>query len=417
MKKLLVVCFTFPPYPGIGGRRWAKFVKYLDRKGVDCTVVAARKTNTGNSNWCNDIKGYKSKIHYIKSPYPSALMMVPKNIFSKLHYRLALYYVRLRYSNQNYYDHSIGFGNSIYRFVENAIQSGTKNILISVGPFQMAWELLTLKKKYPEINFMVDFRDPWSNNKTSFGFAEMHSGALENEQNKEKSVIKACDCVISVSEEMNDYFKTTTAENHSKFYVIPNGFDPEDFVDFKDEKPRKESSINLLLLGTLYNKTRTIFAELNDALHRLKTENPGGYNKLRFHFCGEVPDWFHEFQNQHNIIFYDGIKQQKEAFELAARSDAMMLFLTDDLNFSMSTKFYEAIAMKKPLVVFSDKGKTAEYVEENNIGKPINKGNIYKDLTDFIAMFENKRVKFNPEFNTADFNIELLSEKVIRLLN
>jgi hypothetical protein len=56
-------------------------------------------------------------------------------------------------------------------------------------------------------------------------------------------------------------------------------------------------------------------------------------------------------------------------------------------------------------------------VEENNIGKPINKGNIYKDLTDFIAMFENKRVIFNPEFNTADFNIELLSEKIIRLLN
>lgn len=417
MKKLLVICFTFPPYPGIGGRRWAKFVKYLNRKDVDCTVIAAQKADTGNSNWRNDIIGYKSKIRYVKPPYPSVLMSVPKNVLSKLKYRIATYYVKIRYTNQNYYDHSIGFGQCIQSIVENAINSGTKNIVVSVGPFQMAWELLPLKKKYPEINFIVDFRDPWSNNKTSFGFAEMLPEHLVNEENKEKAVIKACDYIISVSEEMNDYFKTITVETHNKFYVIPNGFDPEDFIDFKDEKPLEKDEINLLLLGTLYNKTENIFVELNDALHRIKAENPDSYNKLKFHFCGEVPDWFFKFKNQHNIIFYDGIKQQREAFAMASRSDAMMLFLTDDLNFSMSTKFYEAIAMKKPLVVFSDKGKTAEYVEENNIGKPINKGNIYKDLIDLIEIFESKSVNFNSEFNTSDFNIELLSEKIIRLLN
>jgi hypothetical protein len=82
----------------------------------------------------------------------------------------------------------------------------------------------------------------------------------------------------------------------------------------------------------------------------------------------------------------------------------------------MSTKFYEGLAMKKPIIVFSSKGKTAEYVEQNQIGLAINKGSIYEDLLHLFYHYQQGQLKFNPEFNTAEFEINNLINKVIATL-
>jgi glycosyltransferase involved in cell wall biosynthesis len=416
MTRLLIVSFTFPPYSGIGGRRWAKFIKCLNREGINCQVISATKGNEKNSPWEKDTLGYAGKITFIKPPYPQILMTNPKSIIQKLNYKLALWKVKQKKKEINYYDYSTGFGYAIKPLVEKAIRQGTKNVLISVGPFHMAWELLALKKVYPDVNFMVDFRDPWSNNKTSFGFAEMLPEALLQEQKKEREVIQGYDFIFAVSGEMNDYFKAISGVDDHKFINLPNGFDPEDLNTEILNSDKRGDKLNLLLLGTLYGKTKPLFDELNEALIKLKHDNPGFYQKIAFNFCGEVPQWFGGFKEQHSNIIYHGKKQYQQAAELARNSDAVMLFLTDDLNFSMSTKFYEGLAMKKPIIVFSSKGKTAEYVEQNQIGLAINKGSIYEDLLHLCCHYQQGQLKFNPEFNTTEFEINNLINKVIATL-
>jgi hypothetical protein len=80
LKKAVVINFTLPPYPGIGGRRWAKFCKYLNREGVDLYLIAAHRASVGYSPWLNDTLEYKEKIHFINPAYPKILGTIPNGI-------------------------------------------------------------------------------------------------------------------------------------------------------------------------------------------------------------------------------------------------------------------------------------------------------------------------------------------------
>ena len=94
-KKVLIICYTFPPYNGIGGRRWAKFAKYLEHDNCDVSVIAAKKQDTSQSPWTKDISSYQDNINYLDADYPLILQSNPKSILQKIRYRLALFYVKL----------------------------------------------------------------------------------------------------------------------------------------------------------------------------------------------------------------------------------------------------------------------------------------------------------------------------------
>ncbi len=103
-KKIVIVSYTFPPTPGIGGRRWAKFSKELIANNHDVKVVTFGVENgvSNPSEWINDIVSYKNKIKYLSSNYPKWLTAT-NSFTDKVMYRLSLIYVKL-FSKGNYYD-------------------------------------------------------------------------------------------------------------------------------------------------------------------------------------------------------------------------------------------------------------------------------------------------------------------------
>ena len=62
-KKILIITFTFPPKPGIGGRRWAKFAKYLHQKKVSFDILTFEKKSSEKSKWCDDVEPFKQNIY------------------------------------------------------------------------------------------------------------------------------------------------------------------------------------------------------------------------------------------------------------------------------------------------------------------------------------------------------------------
>lgn len=413
MIRLLIVSFTFPPYSGIGGRRWVKFSKYLNQYGVDCRVIAAKKHGLLDSQWNNDLQS-EIPVMYEKINYPTILMKRPSTTWQKFRYRLALFKVKTLYRNQNYYDYSIGFGKKIMPLIKKEINNGINNILVTVGPFQMAAEIIELKKVFPNVNFIIDFRDPWSNNQTSFGFSALNQKALEREIAFEKFVLTEFNTVFAVSEEMKYHFNNLLSADCEKCITISNGFDPHDYnkSDFLETSKKESNKIIFNFSGTLYNKTEAIFEEFVKALDQIRVENSEIYNRLEFDFMGETPSWFQELIHNHPIIRYSGIKKFNDAMADSKNADYSMLFLTDDLKYSKSTKFYESIALRKPIVVFSEKGPTTDFVESQNIGFGIYKGTVKKRLLELIS----QKITFHKDFDVNEYSIENLTKKILPYL-
>ena len=97
-KKVLIISFVFPPYPGIGGRRWAKFSKYLSELGTDVFVLASENPFSYKSEWTKDVKNCNIKRLPLK--YPKALITFPKSFFGRINYNISKFFVQI-FSKKN----------------------------------------------------------------------------------------------------------------------------------------------------------------------------------------------------------------------------------------------------------------------------------------------------------------------------
>ena len=415
MKRVVIVCFTFPPYPGIGGRRWAKFARCLNEKGNDIQVIAAIKNAESKSAWLRDTEMYKDRIHFLPSSYPSILTMVPQNIWQRIQYRLSLAYVKFRNREGNYFDPSSFFGPTATRKVEGFIQQGYNNVIISCGPFRMTRELLQLKGKYPNVNFILDFRDPWANNKTAFGFQSIGEERLQAEIQMEKEVVTAADGIISVSEEMNEYFHEAHGKSRKAMICVPNGLDFADFpmaaVNVSDASDR-----TWVFTGTLYAKSERVFSSFCDALNSI--ENAGKWPLgLKLEFYGTVPSWFYKHTEKlGEKLRFLGNLALDDTYRKIAQSEACMLFLTDDLAYSRSTKFYEYIAMKKPVLVMSPGGETGNYVAESKLGYDCKEAVMLQEVTRALEEIENGVFQFPSDYDVHAHDVMHLTDTIIERL-
>ena len=70
---ILIISHTFPPYKGIGGRRWAKFAKELARRGHPVHVVhSAGSEDLMGSLWTDDADRPGITAHPLPQRYPTA---------------------------------------------------------------------------------------------------------------------------------------------------------------------------------------------------------------------------------------------------------------------------------------------------------------------------------------------------------
>ena len=52
---VLIISYKFPPYEGVGARRWVKFVKYFLAKEKKVIVVTNDWKQNGKNSWTHDI--------------------------------------------------------------------------------------------------------------------------------------------------------------------------------------------------------------------------------------------------------------------------------------------------------------------------------------------------------------------------
>lgn len=408
---ILIINFTFPPYAGIGGRRWAKFAKYLKKQEIPFHVIASQRLEKG-SNWTKDIENYKDSITYIKGSYPLILTSNPETIWAKIKYRLA--FMREKYLAQgNYYDISKYWEKELVPLVRKKLAEGVDTVIYSTPPFRGAYFISKLKKDFPKVQFIADYRDPWTSNRTSFGFESLSKKNLKYEIDLEREVIHSFDKIISVSKEINDYLSHTHKAKKDKFYVLKNGFD----VDDKVPTNNTADTISFAFIGTFYQKARHLFDEFTQAISDLETEHPDWFKKVAFNFYGHKPDYFNAGIENTSSIHHHGLISLKEASQKIANAKACMLFLADDTNYSFSTKFYEYVSNEKPVLLFAKPGITSEFITENSIGISLSPGKIKEQLRKVILRAISNDISFNTKFDTKPFEVNQLTKDLLKIIS
>ncbi len=415
---ILIVSYTFPPSQGIGGRRWAKFAKLLKQKGHLVKVIAAWQHSKEESEWTKDISGLEHDITFIKSYYPEILGKRPGTISEKIRYRVALAYVKL-FSKGNYYDKSIFWKKNLLDACRETIRENKiRNLICTIGPFRTSSFILELKSEFPDLNLILDYRDPWTNNLTSFGFELLSLKRLAYEKDLEKKVLETYDKILVVSSHMAPYLDEISNSTRSlNITEVTNGFDNDDFPSFRTEEKEK-GTVKIVFAGTFYEKALHVFLHFLESLQKINADEKNlNLKKLRFIFLGQIATGMEKaFEQYPEHLQFIGRKKLSETYQEIASADFCALFLSDDLTYSMSTKFYEYMGMRKPIILFAkNHGPTARFLEENGLGIAIDFNNTYEQLVKILTPGYSVQLKNDQQAN--QFDVRQIVGRIEQLLN
>ena len=409
-KKLLIISYTFPPSNKVGGRRWSKFSKYLIKNKINIKILTSSNNKGESIN--QDIENFKD---YIDFNYPKYLGINPSNIFEKFLYKLSLVYSML-VTSKNYYDRAVHGKKNLLKKVEYYINLGYSNVLVSIAPFHLATYVTEIILKYPEVNFIVDFRDPWVGNKTSYGYYSLNEKRKSIEKSSEKKVVETFNNVVSVSDSITRALKIKYPNSKALFTTIPNGFDKDDYLNLELGKtPPLSNKIRLVFSGTFYNSAEKYLTLLSTWLEEIKTYKIEIYKSISIDFFGTINIQNSIFKNHKNVIFH-GLKSKDIVYKEILKSDGCLLFLTDDINYSFSSKFCDYIALKKPIIVFSNNGLTSKYIDENKIGHSFIIDNSYKTFLEVLKSLKSNSSKYYLNYNFKDFDLKYITEYVLKIL-
>jgi glycosyltransferase involved in cell wall biosynthesis len=255
-EKVLIITYYWPPSGGAGVQRWVKFAKYLPEYGwepviltVDPRYAAYPVTDsTMESELPSSLKVYRTKATDYFSFYNKDRSKIPtagfaantdNSFMSKLG----------RFLRGNLFIPDPRRGWNKYAFskaCEIIGQFGIKHIITTSPPHSTQLIGLKLKKRFPEIKWIADLRDPWTD---IYYYKQFYPTILSRaiDSSYEKKVLMEADKIIVVGESLKNLYSGKINQS-DKFKVITNGYDEE---DFQSNLPEVPSVFTITYVGTL----------------------------------------------------------------------------------------------------------------------------------------------------------------------
>ena len=412
MEKVLIIANLFPPIGGSGVQRSVKFVKYLRNYGYD-PVVLTRKTDSSRVNdetLLKDIPDsvlvYRTRacefaelkgIFYIFGKIISKLMIPDgQYLWSRLARRTAIDIIK---------------------------KYNIKKVYTTSTPYSAHLLGLYIKNKLPDIKLVVDFRDEWTNNPYILDkpYNKIRMGI---ERRMERKVLNTADFIIANTPVMKDNFLKNNNMEDEKFYVIPNGYDEEDFLGY-DKKSVKNKKFTMVYTGSLYGRRKpdTFF----EALKQLLEENKIDRNKI----CVKLIGNYHNDKLQTLIDSYNLTKQieilgyvsHDVCIKYQMECDSLVLIEGSGRggNAFYTGKIFEYMNTGKPVLALLPDGVAADLIREANIGLVANTDDIKQikeNMIKYYEMWEKGKLIIKPVKNVIkQYERKKLTEKLALVFN
>jgi glycosyltransferase involved in cell wall biosynthesis len=254
MTKILLISYFYPPANFVGGDRTASWAKYLHESGY-YPIVITRQWNDGQTDLVDKLENNHLEVEYNETyevhhlPYKRSLRdrCSTYKWLKPLQKALTLYELIA----SNFFIRALPYAN-FYAYSKNLLKEDpTITIVIASGrPFQSFFIGYKLKKDFPAIHWIPDYRDEWTSFQHRQSMSFVHKVLHPIDQIAEKRWVSNSTFFIAVSDA---WASSISKLVNKKGIVVHNGFIPSEPLKPSDEK---DNLLVLAFVGTLYPNQR-----------------------------------------------------------------------------------------------------------------------------------------------------------------
>ena len=412
-KSLLIVCYKFPPDQSIGGKRWSKFAKYLSLEGNDVHILCQQNKEFPRKENYNGIK-----IHEFKSHYPQILSSNPISLKNKLHYRFWKFLMHFIFKG-SIYDRSLLSKNNLKKKATEILRSHKiDTVIVSVAPFNAAMYIAELKIKY-SFKLIIDFRDPWTWGE-SYGYSVISNKRLRFDQQLERKTINTADFIITPAQSILNHLKLVYKNSSEpQFKLIPHGVDTLSISRKFNSKMtiRAKNEFKLIYAGTLYDGYETYMVSLLEAFENLKKEL-NIIVKLDVYSLNNTGLLVNQMKNR-NLL--DSIKINKpipenEIMKKIQEADFSLIYFPRKYKDFISTKFYEILYVKTPIIFVGDNGLVSEFILDNNLGFHLTQQDLQSKLINLFKKLKSEGFTQKSDFDASKFSFINITNQLKKII-
>ena len=409
MQKVLIISYFFPPSNFVGGERTKYWANNLHKYNFYPIIITRCRSHNQkeiigpvNKNFNKHHKNKNSEVHYLKYRY---------NLRDHLHrikYLRKLLTVLQQISF--YLIPSFSYYNDFYLKSSEVLKKNKniKSVIVSGRPFELFYVGYKLKKKFPHIKWIPDYRDQWNTYRDRKSKSKISKVFGIIEKRLEKKWTSNCSFFITTSP---NWLKNIEEFINNNGVFIANGYDGK-LEEIKNSRGNR--NLKILYAGTLYqNQKIEMFCK---AISEVNIQHN---NKIEMEFIGcemieGQVDRLKNIKKDHTGVFtITNRVEKKKLHNIMLSSDLFYLSNFNNVSGWYPVKLFEYAKYNSPILMYpSDNGLIKEFITNTNTGFVLENFNEIK--TKLIELLElklkNKKIvtyknqkelfKFSREYQT-----------------
>ena len=383
MKKLnvLLVSYAFPPMGGTGVMRASSLARYFPGEEIRLDVVTARNASAVGSEptLLKEIPSEVTIHRTVTLDLPFGIRKRIKRLVSSTKPSVGKAasaagpgkpgLLKKILQNVLQPDPQVVWLPALTRAARRIVQKRNIDVvLITAPPFSSILLVEKLRKQFPRLAIVVDFRDEWLTTNfdlVSFLFTSSDR-TRKMAQSAEAGAVRSATAIVAVTEAARREIRNRyPQEPDSKFHLVPNGFDATKLHRFAPAPASAaDSKIIVTYVGTVYASTEP--TTLVQAFQSLPADVKSRF-QLRFIGHIEEPRFREALLQLGETVELTGFLPQHQALAAMNETDYVLLINHDPLN--VGGKFYDYVGGGKPILgaIHAD-GETRRLFDELRAG-------------------------------------------------
>lgn len=363
MTNVLLLTYMFPPAGGIGTPRALAYARYLPRQGCRLSVLAPTRPALRDHDPGLD-KMIPPDVTVHRAWTPEMPMSVRDRIWkngalAKNGEKKGASGTKRVAAPLRWLAHHLLFPDPQVLWVPTAFRKacrviekdGIDTIIVNMPPYSLLKLALALKREFPSLKLITDFRDEW----LGYYLSQIDRPTEEKVRRAwelEAEAVHASTYVSTVTDTWVERLRRRyPTEPASKFVCTPNGYDPELFHDFKPRE-RKDGKIVVTYFGTVHDNR--VYSPEN---YLAAIENLPSHIRCRVEtrFIGRViGDAQASLTRTKASVQLLGFMPKRQGIRELQDADFLLLIATDPS--SHAGKLFDYFACSKPILALSPPG-------------------------------------------------------------